>query len=64
MCALVPQDKSDAGVCAKSIYIDTEGTFSTLRVAVIAKTRGTSPMTTAIVVILTLLSSPHIAMLQ
>jgi DNA repair protein RadA len=40
MSVLVPQDKSDAGVCAKSIYIDTEGTFRTERIAVIAKTRG------------------------
>jgi DNA repair protein RadA len=27
MSALVPQDISNGGVCGKSIYIDTEGTF-------------------------------------
>lgn len=37
MCALVPRDKSE-GVCGKSIYIDTEGTFSAERTAQIAKT--------------------------
>jgi len=40
MCALVPQDKFKGGACGKSIYIDTEGTFRTKRIAVIAWARG------------------------
>lgn len=36
MCALVPQDKSKGGLCGKSIYIDTEGTFRAERIASIA----------------------------
>jgi DNA repair protein RadA len=40
MCAIVPQDKSKGGVCGKSIYIDTEGTFRTERIVEIAKARG------------------------
>ena len=43
MCAIVPQDKSDGGVCGRSIYIDTEGTFRAERIAVIAKARGFDP---------------------
>jgi DNA repair protein RadA len=46
MCAIVPQDKSEGGVSGKSIYIDTEGTFRTERIATIAKARGFDlPMT-------------------
>jgi DNA repair protein RadA len=43
MCALVPQDKSDEGVCAKSIYIDTERTFREERITSIATARGFEP---------------------
>src|SRR5215469_5790375 len=43
MCAIVPQDKSEGGVCGKSIYIDTEGTFSVKRIAQIAIRRGFDP---------------------
>jgi DNA repair protein RadA len=43
MCAIVPQDKSDGGVCGKSIYIDTEGTFRAQRIAQIARRRGFDP---------------------
>jgi DNA repair protein RadA len=39
-CAMVAQDKSKGGLPCKSIYIDTEGTFRTERIAVIAKARG------------------------
>jgi DNA repair protein RadA len=46
MCAIVPQDKSKGGVCGKSIYIDTEGTFMTERIAVISKARGFDPRKT------------------
>jgi DNA repair protein RadA len=43
MCAMVPQDKSEGGVCGKSIYIDTERTFSAKRIAQIAIIRGFDP---------------------
>jgi DNA repair protein RadA len=43
MCATVPQDKSEGGVGGKSIYIDTEGTFSPKRIAQIASKRGFDP---------------------
>lgn len=36
LCAMVPQDKSGGGLCDKSIYIETEGTFRPQRIAVIA----------------------------
>jgi DNA repair protein RadA len=47
MCAIVPQDKSMGGVCGKSIYIDTEGTFRAERIGRIAKARGFDPIMTA-----------------
>ncbi|MFZ0513673.1 MAG: DNA repair and recombination protein RadA [Candidatus Nitrosopolaris sp.] len=51
MSALVPQDIS-GGVCGKSIYMDTEGTFRPERIAEIAEARGFDPnMTTHNVVI-------------
>lgn len=40
LCAILPQDQSDGGVNGKSIYVDTEGTFRTMRIAVIVKVRG------------------------
>jgi DNA repair protein RadA len=43
MCVIVPQDKSEGGVCGKSIYIDTEGTFRAERIAQIASKRGFDP---------------------
>jgi DNA repair protein RadA len=43
MCAIVSQDKSKGGVCGKSIYIDTEGTFRAERIIEIAKARGFDP---------------------
>jgi DNA repair protein RadA len=47
MCAIVPQDKSNGGVCGKSIYIDTEGTFRAERIGKIAKARGFDHIMTA-----------------
>jgi hypothetical protein len=46
MCALVSQDKSVGDLSSKSIYVDTEGTFRTEKIAVIAKSRGFDPMMT------------------
>jgi len=43
MCALVPQDESAGGVRGKSIYIDTEGKFTELRITQIATARGFDP---------------------
>ena len=43
MCAIVPQDISKGGVCGKSIYIDTEGTFREERIESIASARGLDP---------------------
>ena len=40
MCTILPQDKSKEGICGKSIYIDTEGTFRPERIESIAKARG------------------------
>jgi DNA repair protein RadA len=45
LCATVAQDKAKGGLCGRSIYIDTEGTFRPERIQQIAKARGFDPDT-------------------
>ena len=40
LCTIVPQDKSQGGLCGKSIYIDTECKFRPERIVSIAQARG------------------------
>ena len=40
LCTIVPQDKSQGGLCGKSIYIDTECKFRPERIVSIAQDRG------------------------
>ncbi len=43
---IVSQDKSKGGLCGKSIYVDTEGTFRPQRLESIARARGFDPSMT------------------
>lgn len=43
---IVSQDKSKGGLCGKSVYIDTEGTFRPQRLESIARARGFDPLMT------------------
>ena len=40
LCTIVPQDRSQGGLCGKSIYIDTECKFRPERIVSIAQSRG------------------------
>jgi RecA/RadA recombinase len=40
LCTIIPQDKTQGGLCGKSIYIDTECKFRPERIASIAQATG------------------------
>jgi DNA repair protein RadA len=40
LCTIIPQDKTQGGLCGKSIYIETEGKFRPERIVSIAQARG------------------------